>query len=154
MIISEKLTSYNKNNIFILDPMNNNVISNGIFYRILYSSNYFVMNGLYIEIPLIQYNILNYYNKYLCEFNTYNSTNINIIEQITNIENNILDKLPTNKYRVKRIVEQLNSGKFKIMEMNNNSVLKQTNNQRIILKISGIWENESTYGITYKFMLL
>ena len=45
--------------------------------------------------------------------------------------------------------QQLRSGYMKLFAENNSSF---PSNMKFILKISGLWENISEYGITYKFI--
>ena len=68
------------------------------------------------------------------------------------IEESILDKIfINNKKPVFRLYEQLNSGNIKLFKDNLKSHKINSDNE-FIIKISGIWENEYEYGITYKFV--
>ena len=88
-----------------------------------------------------------YYNKYKCIFNT--TAHKDTIEKIKTIEEgllrnvNIRGKVPQYK-----IYEQLRNGNIKIISENGDKI----NNSLFMLKISGIWENDTQYGLTYKFM--
>jgi hypothetical protein len=71
-----------------------------------------------------------------------------MIERIKKIEENILKKIDI-KHKIPqlKIYEQLQSGNIKIFnEVNIKSECI------FILKISGIWETQNSYGITYKFI--
>jgi hypothetical protein len=75
--------------------------------------------------------------------------NENEIKKICNIEKNILDKIGIiGKTPIFKITEQLMSSSIKLFTEN----LNKCTNKQFILKMSGIWENEMEYGITYKFM--
>ena len=49
MNITETFNQHNINNIFLSEPIKNNIITNGTFIRILYSSQNVVLNGIYIH---------------------------------------------------------------------------------------------------------
>ena len=68
------------------------------------------------------------------------------------IEESILDKICiNNKKPVFRLYEQLNSGNIKLFK-DSLKLHKINKDNEFIIKISGIWENEYEYGITYKFV--
>jgi hypothetical protein len=68
--------------------------------------------------------------------------NIKIIEEDILKKYEIKDKIPQFK-----IYEQLKNGNIKIF-----SDLTNKTNVSFILKISGIWETQIHYGLTYKFI--
>jgi len=148
MNLVKNIDQYNKNNIFYCDPIKNNIMNEGFFIRIIYSTPHFSLNGISLLIQLSDVFCEKYYNKYKCIFNT--TTHREIIEKIKVIEENILKnanlktKIPQYK-----IYEQLKNGNIKIQADDN----KMTNNL-FMLKISGIWENDNEYGLTYKFIKL
>ena len=53
MLLLENISQFNDNNIFFCEPINNNIITNGQFIRILYSNELFVLNGIYLYIHLL-----------------------------------------------------------------------------------------------------
>jgi hypothetical protein len=62
----------------------------------------------------------------------------------------ILNKYSNNSKTQKRSLRNsLNTGVIKYFSMDNKPY---NNNKVFILKISGIWENDTEYGITYKIM--
>jgi hypothetical protein len=98
-------------------------------------------------------NIEKYYNKYKCSFNI--NTHYSLIEKIQYVEEKILEKyiygnktlsLKTPHYK---IYEQIKNGNIKIFCEN---IKKNNINNLFILKISGIWETDISYGLTYKFI--
>ena len=64
MNIVKTLDQYDGNNIFFCDPIKNNIMNNGNFIRIIYSTSLFVLNGIYININFNYTSIDKYYNKY------------------------------------------------------------------------------------------
>lgn len=142
----KNLNQYNKNNVYFCDPIKNNIMNEGSFIRILYSTHNVVFNGIYLLLPFTDINIEKYYNKYKCSFNI--NINKDLIEHIKYIETEILEKIDIkNKIPQYKIYEQLKTGNIKLFC---DSAPK--NNNLFILKISGIWETQTNYGVTYKFI--
>ena len=147
MIVVKSIEQYDINSIYFCDPIKNNIVDDGKFIKILYSASNFILNGIYLLLNFNEINIERYYNKYKCNFNINN--NEKLIESIKNIENNLLSKYElTGKIPNYKIYEQLKNGNIKLFCDN----LKKTNNNSFILKISGLWETDIYYGLTYKFI--
>jgi hypothetical protein len=147
MILVKKLCQYDSNNIYFSYPMKNNVMNNGNFTKIFYSLDMFILNGLYFKLNLDISDIEYYINKKILYFNL-NEDNMDIINLIKNIEKDILSKSSIfNKICNNLLYKQLMKGKIKIHSDNS-----KNKNKNIILKISGIWEDETSYGLNFKFM--
>jgi hypothetical protein len=146
MNIVKRLDQYDNNCIFFCDPIKNNIMSDGNFIRILYSTHIVTFNGIYLLIKFNDVIYDKYYSKYKCSFNYIE--HIEIIERIKEIEESILSKLDMiNKSKQYKIFEQLKNGHFKIFCDKTPKF-----NNLFILKISGIWETNSSYGLTFKFI--
>lgn len=146
MNIVKTLDQYDENCIYFCDPIKNNVMNEGNFIRILYSTPTFVLNGIYLLIRLNDIIVEKYYNKYKCIFNVNNHKDI--IEDVKAIEDSLLKKINIkNKYPQNKIHDQLKNGNIKIFS----DVNPKTYTNSFLLKISGIWETETHYGVTYKF---
>lgn len=141
------LQQFDINYVHFQEPVKNTVMDNSNFIRAIYSNSLFMLNGIFIKFNLNVLNIEKSFNKYKCFFdkqsNTYEILTINAIERDLLIKANIIGKRP-----IYRISEQLINGHIKIFIDSSN---KQRTNNEFILKISGIWENEHEYGVTYKF---
>jgi hypothetical protein len=147
MFLVKKIEQYDENNLFFCEPIKNNIIkNNSIFSRILYSTDLFTSNGICLFIYFNEVDFEKYYSKYKCIFNV--QTNKNIIDNIKTIEENILKKYETTKIPVFKIYEHIKNGNIYLYLNVNN--LKTTFS--FILKISGIWETQTSYGLTYKFI--
>lgn len=147
MNIVKTIEQYDENNIFFCDPIKNNVMNDGLFIRILYSTPLFVINGITLFIALNDVTIDKYYNKYKCSFNPNNHKQM--IENIKQIEETLLKNVNIhNKIPQFKIYEQLRNGNVKIFS----ETLEKINNNLFMLKISGVWETEFHYGVTYKFV--
>jgi len=145
MNLVKKIEQYNNDFLFFCEPIKNNVMNEGNFIRILYSSDIMILNGIYLLINLTDITCEKYYNKYKCNFNI--SNHKEIIESIRIIEEEILKRYKTDKIHSHKIFEQLKSGHIKLF----NDVGNLTSSS-FILKISGIWETQTNYGLTYKFI--
>jgi len=147
MNIVKTIDQYDDNNIYFCEPIKNNVMNDGFFIRILYSTPLFVINGINLFIALNDVAIDKYYNKYRCSFNAVNHKQM--IESVKTIEENLLKNVNIkNKIPQFKIYEQLKNGNIKIFSEN----IEKINNNLFMLKISGIWETEFHYGVTYKFV--
>ncbi len=136
-MIAEDLYNFDIKNIFIMPPIKNTLISHGLFHKLLYSNNLFTSNGLYIK---IDYNDTKYLNGRL-HYNI--DSNVSTIDTIESIEKYILGKINNNNKKIyQKINDQFRSGNIKL----NNNV------SSVILKISGLWENENSIGISYKIL--
>ena len=146
MNIVKKFEQYDINNVFFCDPIKNNIINEGDFIRIIYSNQYFTLNGIYLLITFNNITCEKYFAKYRCFFNT--AAHKYVIDNLKIIEEKILEKYEAiNKTPQHKIYEQVNNGNLKIFnDVGNKSVCS------FILKISGIWETQLNYGLTYKFI--
>lgn len=132
-------------NIFFNKSVKNNILTNGYFTKINYSDNIIVMSGLYIKIYLQEIHYEHYYNKIKCNFSLIK--NNELIEQIKNLEINIINKFIISKIPQYTLYEQLKNGNIKVYN------LKNTKNS-FLLRVSGIWENDTHYGLTFKIISL
>ena len=150
MNIVKDLCQYNDKCIVFCDPIKNTIMNEGNFIRILYSTNTMSLNGIYLLIPFNNILCEKYYNKYKCIFNI--DAHKNLIEKIKTIEENILKKLENvfyNKFPQYKIYEQFKNGYLKVFQE-----IQNKTDACLILKISGVWEINSSYGLTYKFINL
>lgn len=147
MNLIKNIGQYDNNCVFFCDPIKNNIMNEGYFIRIIYSTSYFALNGITLLVHLNDVYCEKYYNKYKCTFNI--STHRDVIEQIRVIEDKLLRNVNIKgKVAQYKIYEQLKNGNIKIFSDN----IEKMNNNLFMLKISGIWETDSQYGVTYKFM--
>lgn len=147
MNIVKRIDQYQDESVYFCDPIKNNVMNEGNFIRILYSNSLFVLNGINLLIPLCDINIEKYYNKYKCTFNPI--AHKDLIESLRIIEDGLLRKYNIrNKIPQYKINDQIKNGNIKLFL---DSTDKLTNGN-FMLKISGIWETETHYGLTYKFL--
>ena len=156
MFLVQNTNQYDINHIYFCDPIKNNIMNEGLFIRIIYSTPLFVLNGINLAIPLYDVNIEKYYNKYKCTFNINNHKDI--IENIKIIELELLKNINIyNKIPQYKVYDQLKNGNLKLFLDNTDKLyniknnVNNINNNLFMLKISGIWETDTHYGLTYKF---
>ena len=159
-MITENIENINTNNVIVNNFINNSIIPNSKYYKIIYSNQYFTTYSLYINLNFqsIQLDLLNN-NIYIDD----NNINKNIINKIIQIEYSILNHNNKNKDKtinyklkellynrfIKYITKYNNINKTHNID-NTNTYIKYNNN--IVLKISGIWETNTSYGIIFKFI--
>lgn len=150
MNVVKSLEQFEIESVYFTEPIKNNIINDSSFVRILYSTNTFVLNGIFLLVNFNNIVFEKYFNKYKCSYDV--SSNKDIIEKIKLIELNIIKKASVfikNKIGQSKIYEQISLGNLKLYSDNINKY-----NNTFILKISGIWETDNYYGLTYKFCLI
>jgi hypothetical protein len=110
MMLAITLAQYNRQYILLLPAVKNTMVDDGVFVRMMYSTDKVTFNGLFLYIR-------NESSKDVCA-----------------IEKDILQMYTTSKTPVYSVERQL------------------LRTPRSVLKISGIWENETSYGLVYKCM--
>ena len=149
MNIILNIDNFDTDNIFFQESIKNTVISNSKFIRIYYSNNIFSLNLIFIKIPVTIISYEKFYNKYKCIINL-NKDTLHI-KTLINIEKEILNKININKIKNYDICKNLYSNNINLFINNINKYNIISN--YIIIKISGIWETDKEYGITYKFII-
>ena len=122
MLLLEHIDSYNKQFLFLLPAVKNNLIANSLFTRIIYSPAMIAFNGLYLSIP---YHLI---------------TQSFFLNKINEIENDILSVYSCTKKKNLHIKQLFIYKTDQITD-------------KVILKISGIWESENSFGLAYKIIL-
>jgi hypothetical protein len=146
MNIVKRLDQFDEHCVYFCEPIKNNVMNDGNFIRIFYSNSLFTLNGIYLLMPFHEFYLEKFYNKYKCNFN--GTLYIETILKIKQIEELILSKIEIkNKIANYKMYAQLKCNFVKVFQEKQISP-----GSSLILKISGIWENATHYGITYKFM--
>jgi len=152
MFLAISPSQFNPHYVMLSDKTKNNVMENGDFFRLYYSDSLCNSNGLYIYFTLKEVTIEKYFNKIKCSFSE--KDNIQVIKQLKDIEKKISYMLKfINKTCIYRIEEQLTNKYIKIYT--DKSVNFGRNNHiNLILKISGIWNNYTSCGITFRFYMV
>lgn len=153
MNLIKTIDQYNEDCVYFCEPIKNTIMNEGNFIRIIYSNPYFMLNGIYLSIDIHKMTIEKYYNKFKCKFDVNECKHI--IEQLKIIEDGILNKIDIrDKICQKNIYDQFKSGQLKIFSETmdtNNTIITNTS---FLLKISGVWETDLYYGLTFKLIKL
>lgn len=147
MNISIPIDNYNDQHLFFGEPIKNNVINNSVFRRIIYSNDFVSLNNIRLIFELNNISVKKFYNKYRCFINNSNDKHI---QDIRLIENSILMLLDIKKKPIFSITQQIKEGNIKIFS--ETEIEGKHNFLNLVLKISGIWESEYEYGLTFKFL--
>lgn len=145
-LIDTSPENFNSNYIYFNEPIQNTIISESRFIRILYSTPNITFNGINILLKINIDSVDKQYNKNIIYYNT--DKNTEVINNIKNIEHTILKKFCSDKTPTYNLESQVNTGVLKLFSESND----KKKNIDIILKISGLWEDSTSYGITYKFL--
>jgi hypothetical protein len=162
-------TEYKSGQVYFTEKRVNTHIANSIFNRITYSTNDFIMNGIYIQFELfVKHNEQTFNsNIYNCHFDPQHEHNRAMLTIFQNIETTLLDKwiqiqhqspvdtatatatalIPTPS---NDIIQQLRTGVISVWK-HEMSIHDKPQFQHFIIKISGVWENDAGCGLTYKF---
>lgn len=137
MNIIYHLNDYKKDNIFLLDTKKN-MLMEGKFTKVLYS-NILSTIGIYFSINVSGYYINN---------SLFKIDKINDLDILYKIEQDMLEFYKA-RFNVSKpfnytLRDTLKSNMMKLYKTSEYG-------DNIILKISGIWENETHIGITFKF---
>ena len=150
-VLSIHLEDYSINNIYFLETKKN-LILNGVFTKIIYTHDNFTLNGMYFDFP-IQCQKIEEVNKskYIVHFDKKTDINKELWKKIHNFEYGLLIHYKNFVKRDKKfalnILKQLNNENFHIYEK-----ISKDSKLNFLLKISGIWETDNQYGITYKIV--
>ena len=142
--LAMQIEQYNSDNIYFSEPANNNIINNGYFYRLQYSNNNITLNYLLFSLRLQDVLLIKYFNKYKCVFNGTNQ----LLTRLKEIEINMLSKITSTKTPKYNLYEQIKNNCIKFFSSNQYPERPPPFN--ILFKVSGIWEDDNHYGITYK----
>ena len=135
MLLAIPIDSYNRQFLIFLTAIKNNLMENSLFTRIIYSPTNIIFSGIYIRVPFI--NPLLSFNKYTYELTKQEPT----VSSLVSIESDILQAYTTSKLPIYNLEKQLKQRTF-------------TGKSTILLKISGVWENDISYGLAYKFIYI
>ncbi len=163
-------------NMYFMEAIKNKIIQ-GIFTRLIYSTPLFSINSIYYVFHLNVMHVEHFYNKMMYNFNP----NQDSLTKIKELETSILllyeSNMKTKKEVQYKIHNILNSGNLKIFKDTKeeskykmamspqtptqqvSAPLKKINypvvfskNVYLCLKIIGVWESNTEYGLIYKFI--
>lgn len=137
------------------EPVQNAIMNDSYFIRIIYSDGDASLFGLMIPMYFNGVMIMKSFNKSIIIYDLHSHRDM--ISRICNLEmlileryNRLLKAFHCEKYPVYNLTTQLRSCSIKLFD----DIDKKIDECNIVLKVSGIWENEKEIGITFKFILL
>lgn len=158
---------YKLSRVYFTEKKPNTHIANSTFNRITYSTNDFIMNGVYIQFELFIKQIDQNFNSniYNFQFDPTHEHNEKMIEIFKKIEIDILDKWlrlehpdvmrtrtsSTPRHKSMDVIQQLRGGTISVWK-NELHYSDKPQFHHFIIKISGIWENDGGCGLTFKFI--
>ena len=139
---------YDISHIYYNEPIQNTVMNNSKFIKMIYSNEYFILNGVYLLLNFKSTSKELYFKKIKVKYDIAN--NKDLLKFIFKVEENILNKYPSLKKQKKIIFDTMSTGSIKLFPNDINDLNNGKNS--FILKISGIWEDPQEYGLTYKII--
>jgi hypothetical protein len=140
------IETVNALNAFFMETKANNVLT-GEFTKVLYSDHTVTMNGIYVDVPI-------------CTFAGTEAVfdpakNAPFVRAVHELERALLLKYASSHHTPKNLVYGLHRafmrGRVKVY-MDPWRVGAVWTARGCVLKISGVWETDSSVGVTYKFM--
>ncbi len=149
MKLVKTIDQYKGRYVIFCESVKNNVVNEGTYIRLVYSTPTFITNGIHLCFSIIPTAIEKCYSKYKILFDR--QLHKDVIEKLKNIEEDVVKQVGIeNKVPHYKIMEQVKYGYLKLSI--EESVLPILNQElTVILKISGAWETDVNYGVTYKF---
>ena len=125
--------------IFFYKPVINKIIHYNYFYKLIYDVNIFTLNTLIINIEIDNYEIIEENDKFRVQV----KINQQFIEKIKNLEENILKNIAK---------KQITLSCYKFLLFNKTTYIfdKYPQTIKLSLRLSGLWETDSTIGLTTK----
>jgi hypothetical protein len=147
-IIIEK-NDFNPQYVFFQNSVKNIIMHDSNFTRIIYSNSLFILNSIIVTIDLHITHYEKYFNKYKYFFDCQYENTRKEVDKISMIEKHILDRIQIpGKKPIYRINQQLSYGNIKFYT----DSIQHNTDQKIYIKLSGIWETDNDYGISFKFI--
>ncbi len=141
----------NISNVYYTEPIQNIIMDNSQFIKIVYSTQDIILNGIYLLVELKHITKEKYFKKIKISYDV--NLNKSMLHKIYEIENQLLNKYNVkHKTQRKIIYDTLSNGVIKMFPNNENDIINNKNS--FILKISGVWENVTEYGLTYKLLVI
>jgi hypothetical protein len=152
-------------NIYFNEPIENTIINNGYFIKLIYSNNDIILNGIYLDLKLKIKSKDFFYKKIRFNFNY--DDNANLINNLIKIEKNILSTYNSTK-KHKLVVEKIFRENFikvyPLFNNNSNNIIGELTQEKLreldhsrfnnlVFKISGLWETSSEVGLTFKILI-
>lgn len=151
---------FNISSIFFGSKQANTMVSYCYFTNILYSTKYFSLSNIIFHIRLSCIRIKHVNDMMFVYFDPTSQIHKKYIDSISVIEKDILKSysgVKDNVFIQENITSQIMKGSLKLHISNSLKYMYESFNNTnidVLLRISGVWENEySKIGLIYKFLL-
>lgn len=150
MNIIHDISQIQLHNLFLMESRKN-IILDGKFTKITNSDEFFATNGVYVHTPFQLTTIDRQSNKTFLKFPITNKQNARLITGLSQIEQSVLEYykhlLNSNKHIVLSLSDNMKNGCVKLYRE-----CFQSDSSNYIIKISGVWEDQTRIGLTFKFL--
>ena len=144
-------SKYDMNYLYTLEPVSNNVIENGVFYRLIYSNMHMTLNSLIFRLHFSDVALTKNFNIYKMSFDLNQHTNKTTFLFIEKIEKDLLSKFNLKSTKQYCIKDAFMSDALKLYS--DRELQEKCHHIDVFVKISGFWVKEDMYGITYKISI-
>ena len=153
MKLVASLEQYDGEYLSFCDSIKNNVVNEGTYLRLIYSTPTFTMHGVHLHFTVTPISFENHHNKCKIKFDKH--IHKELINKLKRIEEEVIAKSDIRgKIPHYKIFEQIGYGYVKIhMDGELSAPVAHVVHapMKMLLKISGVWETDFNYGVTYKF---
>lgn len=141
-------TAINLNNLQFATPIKNTFSNLNVFARVLYSTPLFTVKGLFVRLGISYDYCVKIFDNYRCFLHVSGENE----KKIHAFEESLLQRYTTNRKKpVYKLAEQLKLGSINVLSEKVLNKYEMQTGAEIILKIYGVWENDTEYGLTYTF---
>jgi hypothetical protein len=147
------IADVNRRNLYYCEPVTNTVMDFSVFVKTGYTDELIIMNGIYINCPFDISKVDKYYHNYKYKYGFDYNKNMDLIDGLIKIERMIIEchnmhnLIPV--YKLRDQLLSLHIKVFENVECSTNTL--EPGDYNFTLKISGIWQNGASYGLTFKF---
>jgi hypothetical protein len=152
IVISIPISNICVHNCMYSYKIKNNVVENNYFYNMTYSNDKYTLSNLYIFVPLTGFNVEKQGDRYILKYDL--EQNKELIYQLKTIEEQILLQCRISKTPNYKLYKQFQKQAFNVFTaachfktIGGNTV------NGIYIKMTGLWENETDYGLVYKIFI-
>lgn len=133
----------NEHNLIFKMPIKNQNAKYNNFYKILFSNKYITLKYILIKLNFTSFAVQQEFQRYKVSVNKTDD----FIKNVENVEKRILGSINNtlNKNIVYNMINDINSKPYLY------SFVHTPNLDRFYIKISGIWESDTSIGLVYKF---
>ena len=155
------INNFNSAYIYICEPIRNNILNEGNFLRLLYTTPLFTLNGIVFELPIKEKDfVLENSSGHNNNYSFCSISNSFEIDKFKKMEESILEScrhcfpLKCPQFKLFNTLNHPDQTIKVFHEKKYSSSTMHQNDQSIVLllKVSGLWETPDLFGLTFKFV--